>query len=215
MQAALSFLLACGGVAALVLGKHFGLEPPLIGALAGALIGGAATMLGTFIGRLQSRGEKLARVRSLRTLIATELVNVSLGYIQACDLIGTTLRAIVRHELRPDILDFSKVLPREMPFTAAIGTELLLLSEREIEVLSTLASNIVRTRAQMRDMSTNPFSLLSGTALANAVAHDMTILGQAFERIAPERQLQPVGGEPELASALLRRLAQALSEAGR
>jgi hypothetical protein len=37
MQGVLALLLACGGVAALVLGRHFGLEPPLIGALTGAL----------------------------------------------------------------------------------------------------------------------------------------------------------------------------------
>jgi hypothetical protein len=168
-------------------------------------------MLATFIGRLQSREEKRSRVRTLRTLITAELLNVSLSYIQAQSLISTTLSAILRGDIRPEILDFSKVLPREMPFTAALGTELLLLSESEIDVLSTLASNTVRTRDQMQDMSPKPFGLVSGTALASVVAHDMTILAQAFERIAPERKLQSVGGEPELASALLRRLAQELS----
>jgi hypothetical protein len=216
MQGVLALLLACGGVAALVLGTYFSLAPPLIGTLTGALIGSAATMLGTFIGRLQSRGEKRSRIRSLRTIITVELVNVSLSYIQAQDLILTTLRAIIRHDLRPEILDFSRLLPREMPFTAALGTELLLLSEPEIDVLSTLASNTTRTRAQMQDMSTRAFGLLPGTALAtSAVAHDMTILAQAFERIAPERKLQFQGGEPELASARLRRLARELTDAGR
>jgi hypothetical protein len=214
VQGVLALLLACGGVAALFLGRRLGLDPPLVGALTGALISGAATMLGTYIGRLQSREEKRTRAATLRTLITAELVNVSLGYFEAEKLISTALRARSQHQVSPDILDFSRVLPRGMPFTSALGTELLLLSESEIDVLSTLASNTALTQAKMQEMSTQPFGFLSGTSLAGGVAHDMRILAQGFERIAPKRQLQ-FDGQPELASIRLRRLADELEKAGR
>jgi hypothetical protein len=47
MQGILPLLLFCGAIAVLSLRKHLGLDPPLAGALTGALIGGAATLLGS------------------------------------------------------------------------------------------------------------------------------------------------------------------------
>jgi len=53
---------------------------------------------------------------------------------------------------------------------------------------------------------------LTAGSLSQEVAHDMNLLAQAFERIAPSRRLafrdQPV----ELASVLLRRLANELTK---
>lgn len=212
MQGILACFLALGAAVALAFGKNLGLEPPLIGALAGALLGSAATMLGTFIARLQIRRDNHSRVRALRTLITAELINLAVSYIEATQLLSTALRAISQRALVPEILDFSKVLPRDMPLTATLRAELLLLPEQAVDVLVTLASNTGRTRELMQDMSKRPFGLLSAQQAAGVVSHDMRVLAEAFERIAPERKMQLDGSEPEIASVLLRRFADDLSK---
>jgi hypothetical protein len=193
MQGVLALLLVCGTIAVLSKRGQWNLDPSLAGALTGAFISGAAILLGTYIARLQSRQEKLTRATALRSLITVELVNVSLGYFEAQKLISTALRG----QPVPEAFDFSKVLPRGMPFTSALGTELLLLSEPEIAVLITLGTYTVRTRDQMQEISGKPFAFdpMNGPRLATVVAQDMTILAEAFERIAPERKLQS-NGEP-------------------
>jgi hypothetical protein len=104
-------------------------------------------------------------------------------------------------------------MPRPMPFTTALGTELLILSPQEIDVLSTLEANMAVTRGQLQAFSTGKRSLniMTVRSLSQGVAHDLDILAQAFERIARSRKLEVGSQPPERASVLLRRLADQLT----
>lgn len=216
LQCVLVLLLAGIGVAAPRIGPMLKLEPPSTGALTGALIGSAAAMLGALLTSLHaSAGKKssdAARRGAIKTLITAELVNVAAGYI--------TLQRVLRAARRTTTagasispLDLSSDAPRSMPFTSALGTELLILSPQELEVLSILESNTMETQRQIRDLSTREgfVGWVSITTLCQGVAHDMEILVQAFERFAPTRRLAIEGREPEPAVVLLRRLATELA----
>jgi hypothetical protein len=214
LQCVLVLLLAGVGVAAPRIGPMLKLEPPSTGALTGALIGSAAAMLGALLTSLHaSAGKKssdAARRGAIKTLITAELVNVAAGYI--------TLQRMLRAARRTTSagstpLDLSRDAPRSMPFTSALGTELLILSPQELDVLSTLDSNTTLTQRQIRDLSTREgfVGWVSITTLCQGVAHDMEILAQAFERFAPTRRLAIEGREPEAAVVLLRRLATELT----
>jgi hypothetical protein len=148
-----------------------------------------------------------------KTLIAAELVNVSGGYIGLHRTMRVAQRAIAAGESVPGQVDFSNEMPRSMPFTSALGTELLVLSPSEIDVLSTLESNLSLTQRQLQEVSAGKrnFGLLTVPALSQGIAHDMDILAQAFEKLAPLRKLAVENQPPELAPVLLRRLAAELN----
>jgi hypothetical protein len=217
IQVALVLALAATGVAAPWVGPMLKLEPPLIGAFTGALIGSAAAMLGALLTRLVAKSDKQSsdaeRRRAIKTLIAAELVNVSGGYIGLQRTMRAAQRAIAAGESALGQVDFSNEMPRSMPFTSALGTELLVLSPSEIDVLSTLESNLSLTQRQLQEVSTGKrnFGLLTVPALSQGIAHDMDILAQAFEKLAPLRKLAVENQPPELAPVLLRRLAAQLN----
>ncbi len=53
-----------------------------------------------------------------------------------------------------------------------------------------------------------PFGLLTAKHIRAGLRQDMRVLAEAFEQYAPARQLEIHGRQPELASALLRRIAR-------
>jgi hypothetical protein len=73
-----------------------------------------------------------------------------------------------------------------LSWATSLLSESLALSERQLDILVTLGTNMSMTRLALRD--------------------DMGILAQAFEEFAPTRKFEFSGRQPELASAMLRRL---------
>lgn len=221
IQIALIFALAAAGVAAPWVGPMLKLDPPSTGAFTGALIAAAAGMLGALLTRVAAKRDKQSsdddRRLAIKTLIAAELVNVTASYIQLQRTIRSSQETIDARGSVPTPVDFSNDMPRSMPFTSALGTELLILSPQEIDVLSTLEANMAVTQRQLQDVSTGKrsFGLLIMGSLSQGIAHDMDILAQAFEKIAPSRTLEVESQPPELASLLLRRLAGQLKAQGR
>jgi hypothetical protein len=130
------------------------------------------------------------------------LVNVAASYIQLQRTIRAGQETIDAGGSVPTQVDFSNDMPRSTPFTSALGAELLILSPQEIDVLSTLEANMALTRGQLQDFSTGKrsFGLLTVRSLSQGIAHDMNILAQAFEKIAPSRKLNVESQPPELAS---------------
>lgn len=187
----------------------FKFEEATAAALAGAMFGSAALLLGNWINRSNERykaeSELIERVEKLKELIAAELVDVASGLLSAkqyIDAVGSTGTVI-------KTLDLSGHQPRLMLFTNSLGTELLTLEKSEIDALATLRSNLALTRQAMNEItaSTN-VGLLKVIALSVEIGHDMAILSEVFEHIAPKRKLQMMEKEPELATEILNRAAK-------
>jgi hypothetical protein len=181
--------------------------------LAGAMFGGGAVLLGNWISRRAER-ERLAseaedRRSKFKTLITAELVNLAAGLIGSKEYFhAASLHAAGGGVLQqqPDLI---RSLPREMPFVASAGVELLQLEQPAIDALVTLRVSLALTRTEMESIidGRDRFGLLRIGAVSNALSHDLDLLAQAFERIAPTRRLSLADCEPELASVLLRRVA--------
>lgn len=144
-------------------------------------------------------------------MIAAELVNVACGLIGAKEMMDSAVETVKAGGSLPNNADLTIDAPRLMPFTDNLGSELLLLQQREIDVLATLRSNLAVTRISMDEVSSGRrrFGLLTATQLEGMIRHDMNILSEAFEIFAPERKLALIGKDPELATTTLKRLAAA------
>ncbi len=181
--------------------------------LAGAMFGGGAVLLGNWIARRAER-ERLAseaedRRSKFKTLIAAELVNLAAGLIGSKKYFhAAEERARAGDDLQQQP-DLGHCLPRETPFVAKAGVELLQLEQPAIDALVMLQANLALTRTAMEAImdGRDRFGLLRIGAVSNALSHDMELLAQAFERIAATRRLSLADREPELASVLLRRVA--------
>jgi len=194
-------------------GRHHGLSDEVIGGLVGSLTGAAAILSGVLFDRQQRRADELeateARRHKIKALIAAELVNVASGLIGAKDFMDSAAQATRSGSSAPTG-DLLRHLPRPMPFTANLGVELLVLSQREIDVLATLRANLTISEASMRDEIDNrqEFGWLVCKRICNGIRHDIGVLAEAFSEFAPTRKLALGGKEPELASALLTRLSR-------
>jgi hypothetical protein len=213
LQIALIFALAALAAATPWIGKYLGLDPPVIGAFTGALIGSAAAMLGGLLARLTARADTAssdARWRAaIKTLISAELANVAGGYMRLQQTLRVAERTLGAGGTARQ--DFSNEMPRSMPLTATLGAELIVLSTSEIDALSNLISDMDLTRRRIEEISVGECSLDLSTipSINQEVAHDLDALARAFELFAPSMTLgsQP----PEPASVLLRRLAGELN----
>lgn len=150
----------------------------------------------------------MLRRTQLKTLIAAEMVNVAAGLIDAKSLVDAALTTLNAGGHVPDQTNLSSYLPRPMPFSDSLGAELLTLESPATDALATLRSNLAITRMTMESISLGRerFGLLTIIALANGLGHDMAVLADAFEHIAPTRQLAFLGQQAELATAILRRM---------
>ena len=103
----------------------------------------------------------------------------------------------------------SQHIPRGMPRTSGLGAELLILKESAIDALVTFQGCQAMTGLNVdQAVGRGPFAgLLAVAGINQLVAHDMGILAECFEHIAPTRKLQMPEQQPELASELLRRVA--------
>lgn len=185
-----------------------------IATLVGALFGGAALLLGNWINRWNERSKACKdlekRVSKLKAMIAAELVNVACGLIDAKEMMEAAVRTAQAGGGLPNNEDLTRYAPRLMPFTDNLGSKLLILEQREIDVLTTLRSNLATTRMIMDEVSSGrrSFGLLTATQLDGSIRHDMKILSEAFEHFAPERKLALMGKDPQHATTILRRLSQ-------
>lgn len=195
------------------IGPFVGLEPSLTGTFAGALVGAAAALFGMRLERFQGKADDALRETEkgtkIKTLIVAELVNVAAGLIAAKRFMQAAVDTIRAGGPVPPQTDLTHVMPRTMPFTAVLGTELLVLPEPQIDILATLESDLAATRQQMAEVSSGgrSFGLLTATALNDGIAHSMVLLADAFASLAPLRQLKIDGQPAASASIVLRRLA--------
>lgn len=200
-------------VAVVMLVRGVGREKPdeaiVWATLAGALVGGVAILLGSWIARFNEEkktAQELDRHRAqLRTLITAELVNVAAGLIGAYEFIEAA-RISLESQSGTIPLDLTSHLPREMPFTIGLGIDLCTLDPAELDALITLQSNLTISRNQMRGETIRDGGSwrLQVIQLANGVRFTMEILAQCFERIAPTRKITMPGKPADLCSVVLR-----------
>ena len=191
----------------------WGLDPSAAASLAGALFGGAAVLLGNWINRANSRYQIFREMEDrrvkLKALIGAELVNVAVGLTVAKKLMDAAIVSAMAQGPVPTQFDMTPYQPRAMPFTDSLGTELLFLEHQAIDALTTLRSNLAITQQEMDEITAGtPFGLLKATTLSHGLGHDMGILAETLEHIAPARKLTFPGKEPELATTILKRAAQ-------
>ena len=206
------FIVLVAGGFCLVLCPIHGFDLGASAALAGALFGGAALLLGNWINRYNesdaAQTELETRRVKLRTLLAAELVNVAVSLIDAkrfVDAALTTLSAggtVGRHQ------DMTWLMPPR-PFNDRLDLELLILEQPAIDALVTLRSNLFKTGRAMEAITEgrDGFGWLRVTALSGGLAHDMAVLIKAFERIAPDRKFVIDSRPPELVTSILKRMA--------
>ena len=193
-------------------------EGAAIATLVGAMFGGAALLLGNWINRWNerqiARKDLGARVLKLKALIAAELVNVAAGHIGAKNTMAAAVTQVALLKERggslPHHEDLTRDVPRPMPFTDNLGSELLILEQRDIDILATLRSNLTITKMNMDEVTAGRqlFGYLTAQQLLNGIRHNLEILSEAFERFAPERKLELPGKDPVLATELLRELSK-------
>lgn len=187
------------------------LDATAVATLVGALFGGAALLFGNWISRRKERqwaaGAVEQRRTMVKTLIAAELVNVAAGLIDAKRIVDAALTTLRSGSNVDDQLDMSSYYPRDMPLTDRLGVELLILDQPAIDSLATLRSNLAVSRMSMEEVSRRArFGLPRVTALSNGLGHDMRVLADAFEHIAPMRRLMLPDQQAELATVLLMRM---------
>lgn len=179
-------------------------------ALAGALFGGAAVLLGNWINRTyESRRalDDLGRRRSsLEKLITAELVTTAVGYLNAKREMDIALSpgALVSNGFAPVLSAVSQHLPRGMPRTSGLGTELLMLEESAIDALVTFQGCQAMTGLNVDQLiGSGPIvGRLAVMGINQLIAHDMGILAECFEHIAPKRELQMPDKQPEFGTLL-------------
>jgi hypothetical protein len=150
------------------------------------------------------------RVSKLKAMISAELVNVACGLIDAKEMMDAAMRTVKAGGDLPNNADLTLYAPRAMPFTDNLGSELLILEQSAIDVLTTLRSNSATTRMIMDEVSLGKrsFGYLAATQLEGSIRHVLKILSEAFEHFAPERKLALMGKDSEHATTILRRLSQ-------
>lgn len=204
------FLLLTGFGTWVIVSKPWALDPASAAALSGSMYGGAALLLGNWINRLvdwhRTTVDAAQRVEKLKALIAAELVDVAIGLMDAKQLMDAAINSLTAGGPVSTSLDMSRYRPRAMSLTENLGTDLLMLETVVIDALATLRTNLTVTRQAMDDITFGAnFGLLRATELSNGLGHDMTVLSQTIQHVAPDRKLQMPGNEPELLTRILER----------
>jgi len=189
-----------------------GLDVNSASILAGAMYGAAALLLGNWINRWnEARHEKIESTRragKLKVLTAARLVDV------ACAVM-TTKRLADAAFISGVAVRASELLgpfPRPISFVRDLGADLPLIDDATIDALAMLESNLEITRQNLEERSRQAVPMLSPviglTGVVKLLSHDLEILAQCFEHVAPARRLDLEGKGPEIASVLLRRKAK-------
>jgi hypothetical protein len=208
----LFFALLGGGVCVILWPVH-GFDVGASAALAGALFGAAALLLGNWINRYNDSNsayvELEQRRTKLKTLLAASLVDIAAGLISAKGYVDSALTSLHAGAAMSGREDMTWLTPPK-PFSDLLGLELLILDQPAIDSLMTLDSNLSRTATTMADITRSGASLglLSATKLSNGLSHDMNVLAEVFQDIAPNRQFSFDAKPPELVISILKRLAK-------
>jgi hypothetical protein len=196
----------------IVLCPIHGFDPAASAALAGALFGGAALLLGNWINRYNesdaAETELEQRRTKLQTLLAAELVNVAASLIDAKRFVDAALATLSAGGSVDQHEDMTWVMPPR-PWSDHLDLELLILQRPAIDALVTLRSNLSKTSRAMEAITEgrDSFGWLRAAALSAGLAHDMTVLRKTFEHIAPDRKFVLDGRPPELVTSILQRMA--------
>lgn len=212
-------LVAAGMTIPIIGPRAFGLSPTdnatLSGALGGALVGAAAALFATLVmdlrQQLNTEMEATARRENVMKLVAAELVDVAMGMMASKRTMDIAIETVRGGGSLPATENFARDMPRSMNFTRDLGAELLVLDAAQLDAIVTLKANMVRTGEGMEEISSGrrQFGLLTAQQLSAALSHDMGLLAECFERLAPERKFKLRADKaPELASEILRRFAQ-------
>ncbi|NBW51204.1 MAG: hypothetical protein EBR49_14175 [Betaproteobacteria bacterium] len=193
-------------------------DPGAKASLAGALFGSSAVLLANWINRLnehhKARSSLTEQRTKLKTLIAAELVNLAVGLIETKELMDAAVTAMSSGGTGPGSVDMAKCFPRNTPMTDSLGASLLILDGPAIDALAMLRVNLAETRKTMESNarivgSHFGLSLSAATVLSRAVGHDMTVLADVVDHIAPNRRFKLNDtGEPQLLNELLRQKAK-------
>ncbi|MGO9443877.1 MAG: hypothetical protein ACLPXB_03765 [Thiobacillaceae bacterium] len=187
--------------------------------LVGALFGGAAVLLGNWINRYNEQRRAATdleqRREKLKTPLSAELVSVAAALINAKHFVDAAAISLQAGGVVGEQANLTWVMPPGMPFTDGLGIELMILDQPAIDALVTLRSNLAITRASMEAITEGRelFGFLRIAALSRGLGHDMEVLAEAFEHIAPGQRLAIDRQPPELAASMLRRKAGAVEVA--
>lgn len=179
---------------------------------AATLIGLGGTMLSVVLDRyLGERAEKKRRQESfekLKSLITCELDSVTLTLMNAKRLMDAALLSMDAALLskEKDMADLTNALPCPMPFTDSIGTEILLLEKRQVNVLAALRPCLRQITLDMQ-RSENPERIKQG------IKNAMRVLVQAFKEFEPEREINHFGALERAIELLETYIADANSQA--
>ena len=188
-----------------------GFDPGASAALAGALFGGAAILLGNWITRhnesVAGEADLAQRKLKLKTLLAAEAVSVAASLIDAKRFVDASLASLQAGGKTGTQQDMTWLMPPR-PWNERMDLELLILERPAIDALLTLRSNLFKTGRSMEAITDGRehFGFLRVSALSNFLAHDMTVLIKVFEHIAPNRKFVINDEPPELVTAILKRL---------
>lgn len=195
----------------LVWNRPAGMREDSASTLAGALFGAAALLLGNWINRWNEASRKRVELRErlakLKTMITARLVRVATALISSKRLADAALESAAAPQASVIVGPY----PPQLTIIRDLGTDFPLLDERAIDALVTLESttDITRRDLEQREASGVPISAMFGLRqVVEGIGHDLDILAQCFERIAPERKFEMDGRPAELVSTILRRQAR-------
>ena len=185
------------------------LDAGAVATLVGALFGAAALLLGNLINSVDERARARevleARRAKVKTLISTELINVAVDLFNVKDSLDARMQqaaqGVLITALRVDV-----GLPRGIPLSVALGAELLILQQAELDSLITLQANLEVTRQELQKAS-NQIAALTQTRVQGLIAgakEDMELLAECFEAIAPQREMRLETKGQKRTSVLLR-----------
>lgn len=192
-----------------------GLKEEMSGDIAGSLLGvsGLIAALGVerFIIRKDQESDKKSEVKKILYVIGTELANLAYGMMNFRKLLVAAITTKNAGGHLPEKEDLTSYMPSPMFFLDILGKNILLLNEKQVEVLFLLKSHLQLTSREMEQVSNGKlnFGLLTLQRLLSCVNKDMELLAEAFEKIVPDRKLQLPNQNLELASVLLGNLANA------
>jgi hypothetical protein len=196
--------------------RPWSFDAPSAAALAGAMYGGAAVLLGNWINRFSEWrrlvGESALRLEKIKILIAAELVDVAIGLIESKRLMDAAITSLHAGGPVSPMLNLRCCLPRPLSLTDSLGTEILKFEGAAIDALTTLRANLSITTRRMEAITGGEtFGLLTATELSNGLAHDLEVLSQAVRLVAPNRKVAIRSGRPELLIDLLQQAASPAS----
>ncbi|MEI9985328.1 MAG: hypothetical protein WDN69_20310 [Aliidongia sp.] len=218
VQIGLVGALATAGAATPWIGVTLALDPPVIGALSGALLGSSATMLGTLVSHWIARGEKklsdAERRASIKAMITVDLINLSIEYFDLFELLRLVQKTIANGGATQS-LDFLSGTLHTMSAIEVLRAEIILLPSDEVRVLADFENNIRLTKNYLHKMTQNarPLDAANLSLLSSSIATDMRLLSKALSTIAPKRKLRVLSGQEYLVEMLLGQQASEL-EAG-